>query len=103
MFSLGMMGGSACADVGGCESIFPISAFPNDLKPQASPYAFVGLAERGDLSFKEMEYCTRSVLHHHHPHRIVHGCEMTCLDGEKMKKRRNGVPCHDHFEVVELF
>ncbi|GJW37287.1 hypothetical protein Tco_0060207 [Tanacetum coccineum] len=28
--------------------------------------------------------------------------KMTCLDDEKMKKIRNDVPCHDHFEVVEF-
>ncbi|GJY45730.1 hypothetical protein Tco_0434793 [Tanacetum coccineum] len=30
------------------------------------------------------------------------GKKMTCLDDERMKKRRNGVPCRDHFEVVEF-
>ncbi|GJV49683.1 hypothetical protein Tco_0329156 [Tanacetum coccineum] len=27
---------------------------------------------------------------------------MTCLDDEKMKKIRNDVPCHDHFEDVKF-
>ncbi|GJS03992.1 hypothetical protein Tco_0320500 [Tanacetum coccineum] len=45
--------------------------------------------------FREMDEKFR---HHHHRHVD----EMACLDGEKMKKRRNGVPCHDHFEVVEF-
>ncbi|GJV03038.1 hypothetical protein Tco_1336607 [Tanacetum coccineum] len=45
------------------------------------------------------EYFTHEKIRHHHHHRVD---EMTCLDDEKMKKIRNDVPCHNHFEVVEL-
>ncbi|GJR84948.1 hypothetical protein Tco_0155733 [Tanacetum coccineum] len=44
-----------------------------------------------------MEYLLKKFRHHHH--RVE---EMTFLDDERMKKRRNDVPCHDHFEVVEF-
>ncbi|GJY24600.1 zinc finger, CCHC-type containing protein [Tanacetum coccineum] len=42
----------------------------------------------------EMEYLLEKFRHHHH-HRVD---EMTCLDDERMRRRRNDVPCHDHFE-----
>ncbi|GJX07761.1 hypothetical protein Tco_0195693 [Tanacetum coccineum] len=35
----------------------------------------------------------RHRIHHHHVD------EMTCRDDEKMRMRRNDVPCHDHFEM----
>ncbi|GJT53585.1 hypothetical protein Tco_0988639 [Tanacetum coccineum] len=59
----------------------------------------------GALGGRRWSTCTRirswtsssSSSSHHH-------CvdEMTCLDDEMMKKIRNDVPCHDHFEVVEF-
>ncbi|GJT21581.1 hypothetical protein Tco_0891518 [Tanacetum coccineum] len=47
-----------------------------------------------------MEYLYKKFRHHHHHYHRVD--EMACLDDEKMKKIRNDVPCHDHFEVVEF-
>ncbi|GJY96247.1 hypothetical protein Tco_0512608 [Tanacetum coccineum] len=44
------------------------------------------------------EYLLEKFRHHHH-HRVD---EMTCLDDERMRKRRNDVPCHDYFEVIEF-
>ncbi|GKB30425.1 hypothetical protein Tco_0869826 [Tanacetum coccineum] len=41
-----------------------------------------------------MEYLHEKFRHHHHHHVD----EMTCRDDEKIRMRRNGVPCHDHFE-----
>ncbi|GKB95909.1 hypothetical protein Tco_0982046 [Tanacetum coccineum] len=42
-----------------------------------------------------MEYLLERFRHHHHHHHVD---EMTCLDDERMKTRRNDVPYHDHFE-----
>ncbi|GKD16557.1 hypothetical protein Tco_1205715, partial [Tanacetum coccineum] len=56
-----------------------------------------------DGVLEEMEYLHEKFGHHHHHHHHHQRIdEMTCLDDEKMKKRRNDVPCHDHFEVVEF-
>nr|GEY74834.1 DNA helicase Pif1-like protein [Tanacetum cinerariifolium] len=48
----------------------------------------------------EMEYLLEKFRHHHHHYHCVD--EMTCLDDERMKKRWNDVPRHDHFEVIEF-
>ncbi|GJW54653.1 hypothetical protein Tco_0098738 [Tanacetum coccineum] len=40
-----------------------------------------------------MEDLHKEVSSSHH-----HVDEMTCRDDEKMRMRRNGLPCHDHFE-----
>ncbi|GKC72304.1 hypothetical protein Tco_1118187 [Tanacetum coccineum] len=53
-----------------------------------------------DGKWWEMEYLHEKFRHYHHHHHRVD--EMTYLDDEKMKKIRNDVPCHDHFEVVEF-
>ncbi|GJW61064.1 hypothetical protein Tco_0110399 [Tanacetum coccineum] len=57
-----------------------------------------GGEKRVKICGQEMEYLLEKFRHHHH-HRVD---EMTCLDDERMKKRQNGMPCHDHFEVVKF-
>nr|GEX90001.1 hypothetical protein [Tanacetum cinerariifolium] len=56
--------------------------------------------ESSSIFIPEMEDLLEKFRHHHHHHHCVD--EMTCLDDERMKKKRNDVPYHDHFKVVEF-